>query len=143
MSKHPPVPLLEAIKKASSTDLEAIDSEIAGKQAEIDERVADLDRLKQLRKTVNVLINGKPPRKTREVKQKPAEAKLPGVSTEDRRRKVAEYLAKHGASKPMEIAADLEIPGASITFILSTSAFAKTPQGIVLTPEGRQLYLES
>lgn len=136
------ISLLEAIQKANQSDLDAIDQEIVAKETVLEKHKAEIERLKELRKTINVVVNGKPPRKVAVKKNKPATTDA-AASSNDRRKKVAEYLAKHGASKPAQIAEDLDIPMGSITFVLSTSAFAKTPSGIVLTPEGRQQYLES
>lgn len=135
-------PLVEMIQKANQSDLDSIDLEIAAKEKVLADHKAEVDRLRALRKTIDVIINGKPARQAKAPKASKPAPDL-AASSNDRRKKVAEYLAKYGASKPAQICEDLGIPNGSITFVLSTSAFAKTPNGVVLTPEGRQQYLES
>lgn len=140
-----PQSLFEMIQKATAADLEQLDKEIDAKEVVIIGIEAEVNRLKALRKTIDVIVNGKPERKKPEKKSKPGEsaAQASYGSADERRAKVAQYLAKHGASKPSSIAADLGIPDGSITFVLSCGAFIKTPNGYVLTPEGRNKYLES
>jgi hypothetical protein len=66
--------LLDMLAKAGAGDLAEIDEQIATKQAELDalskKLVDELAGLLQLRKVVNIRVNGKPPRKKPERKAK-------------------------------------------------------------------------
>jgi hypothetical protein len=62
--------LLDAILKADGKELAIIDEQIEEKMVDLRAKQAEIDKLKALRKTVNVLINGKPERKKHEKKAK-------------------------------------------------------------------------
>ena len=142
--------LLDAIMNADGKELELIDDKLK----QLDERVevlqAEAAKLRALRKTVSILINGKPPRKKREAKPKaakpttpPAAAttdKPPAETVDDRRQKIAKLLGEVGAAQAPDIADELEIPKNHINYLLNCESFQKTSQGWNLTTHGRSKY---
>lgn len=142
--------LFELIQKASATDLQEIDEHIDGLQAEVDKAQEDIDRLRSLRKTIDILVNGKPERKKRESKPGSSKSPPPNISTRNqdlpvskRRELIARYLAKNGPASPPDIAEALDLEKQNIHFLLNHEAFAKSGQGWNITAHGRNTYLES
>lgn len=127
--------------------LELIDDKLK----QLDERVealqAEATKLRALRKTVSILINGKPPRKQYERKPKATKATAPAApaagpaeTADDRRRKIAKLLGEVGAAQAPDIADELEIPKNHINYLLNCESFQKTSQGWNLTTHGRSKY---
>jgi cob(I)alamin adenosyltransferase len=142
------VSLLDMILQADGSELDIIDKQIATKQEELDKYQAELDKLKALRKTVNVLVNGKPERKqtVRKVKGSAAAGthttRDVSSSAEDRRKRIALYLAEHGAVRPQELAIQLKEELPNVMYSVTNGYFTRSEKGIMLTPEGRNKYIE-
>lgn len=142
-AKPQTAPLFEMIQKATAADLAQLDEKIEAMQATARQHQGEIDRLASLRKTINILVNGKPERKKNEKKAPKA---TPGGgnsdSLSDRRIKIAKLLSKHGATKPAQLASDLATSQANVMYALNCGYFIMTPNGYLLTPEGRSQLLE-
>jgi hypothetical protein len=138
--------LFELLEKASQDDLDVIDKQIDQKVAAMDEIKQEVDKLKTLRKTISLMVNGRPERKKVERKPKGARGGAsPDVasSAEDRRKRIALYLSEHGATRPQELAIQLKEDMPNVMYSITNGYFTKTERGVVLTTEGRNKYLES
>lgn len=138
--------LLDLVLTADGKELEVIDKKIAEKQAIVDEAQGEVNKLKALRKTIDILVNGKPERKKREAKKKSAKFPPPSAdvtnSAEDRRKRIALYLNEHGATRVHELAIQLKEEIANVNYSVSNGYFTKTERGVVMTPEGRNRYID-
>ena len=138
--------ILELIASAKVSDLEVIDQQINEKKSFIQSHEVELKKLARLRRMLNEVGNGRAPRKVRSKKVASSSSKqsndLRG-SNYDRQRRIARYLAENGATKTALIAVALNEEMPNVNYSVSNSFFAKTPQGVVLTPEGRSHFLES
>ena len=117
MSKQKEPGILDLLNKVSADDLAAIDEQIVTKRAEFDEIYKRMDAeilaLEQLRKVIDVKLNGKPPRAVRGSK-KAAKAAAAATKTDAAPKaespllgQIATVLKTSGACKSMTIAKKL------------------------------------
>lgn len=125
--------VLEFLSAATADDLAELDKQIATKEAEIAELQATAEReikpLTELKKLLELRINGPKPRKVRQAKGKPAAStKQPGDGDTIRERVYA-LLAKRGAMKPAMIIHELDVSDASVYMALKHEWFRKCDEG--------------
>lgn len=144
-AKNEPESILDLILKADGKELAIIDHKINLLKDSAETIEAEIAKLKSLRKTIDVLINGKAPRKKREAKAKepkPAAAAPSGLDVLARRKQIALLLVAQGAMKPAAIAEALGASAGNVGYWLSSGHFTKDDKGYHLTPYGRNELLD-
>lgn len=141
-AKHEPESLLDVILKADGKELAIIDEKISTMESQVESIEAEIAKLKSLRKTINVLINGKAPRKKREAKAKPAAVPPSSLDVLARRKQIARLLSQNGAMKPVAIAEAMAATPGNVGYWLSSGHFTRDDKGYHLTPIGRNELLD-
>ena len=115
--------LLELLTQATQSDLSEIDNTIATLESSIEKIEQEIAGLRVVRKAIGVKLNGKPERKAPSRSAKTGTAKTGPGTARDR---IYDYLAnKKAGVKSAIIAADLEIPIATVYAAVSHEWFSK------------------
>ena len=119
--------LLEAIQRATPADLEAVEKRM-------EQLNQELGALTILHKALSLKVNGVPATAGRVSGRK----RLTKDESEDARKRLAQYLAKNGATSAAALAERLTIPPTKVFNLLNHPWFTRSAQGYHITPEGRQ-----
>lgn len=116
--------LLELLTQATQDDLAEIDAKITSLESSIEKIEQEIAGLRVVRKAIGVKLNGKPERKTPTKAGKTGATKsAAGITARDR---IYDYLSnKKGGVKSAIIAADLQIPIATVYAAVNHEWFSK------------------
>jgi hypothetical protein len=128
--------ILDALASVTAQDLVALDAQIVTAQKE-------LDTLTEARKLINVKLNGKPAKQPKAPGKKSAPA-IGSTGPIDPKGLAAQAAKVLGSKGVMSIAKLAESLGANYqtiyTAIRKAPGFEQTDKGVLLTPQGKQLY---
>jgi hypothetical protein len=127
--------LLDVLASVSADDLAEIDQRMEALQKE-------LDTLAEARRLINVKVNGKPERKIGSRKKPAAAANSSGETgpSGEIARKAAQLLTTNGVMTVAKLAEKLNATYQAVYKAVQHPVFAKTEQGIALSPEGKRVF---